>query len=156
MRDNQDALDARLAAVMAANDLSGMFTVCMRYPPVGRELTKFESLLRDWGLVCGIAFGLALAERPDDADPDDNDANRVFAERAYKAARPAFARWAGEIEDPDKARERVMRQLLAAFSDVQDRASEERRSGKTGEPRMTTDLRAALGELEVVMGTVVA
>ena len=86
MTDTKQAiLEQRITAVMDADDIDGSMTVCDRYPRLeGRPLTAFERDVRDWGLIYGIAFGMARADAPDTP-------GAIVAEHAYKIARAKFA-----------------------------------------------------------------
>jgi hypothetical protein len=61
--------------------------------PQGRrdQLSLREGDLRDWGLICGLAFGILEAEAPADADRE------AMRDQALDAARAVYRRWAGEI-----------------------------------------------------------
>jgi len=114
----------------------------------GPQALAFEDDIRDWGLIYGIAYGLARA----DADYGAwDDPNELIADRAYKVARKWFAAWAGEIEDPAVVRERAIRGVIAEFEKAGEKSSEAGCYMKT-EGLMTEGLRDALGELEIVIG----
>lgn len=53
-----------------------------------RALTDFESDLRDWGMLYGVAFGLARTEEP--CEPADS-----VARRAFEAAEIVFDKYNG-------------------------------------------------------------
>ena len=147
--EKQAALEATMDAVMDQDNVGEAATVCWRYPRLpNHTLTRFEGKIRDWGLLYGIAFGLAKAEQGDEP-------NGVVAERAYKVARARFGRWAGEIEDPDKDLERVLREVTSAFGEAQHDAWREGRY-HGAERTIPHGLRGALEELEIVMGDVMA
>ncbi len=57
--------------------------------PEGEHLTVFELDCRDWGLVYGIAHGIARGE---DAFED----NQSVADRALEAAKIAWTRWGND------------------------------------------------------------
>jgi hypothetical protein len=145
--EKQAALEATMDAVMDQDNVGEAATVCWRYPHLpGHAFTRFEGKIRDWGLLYGIAFGLAKAEQGDEPDG-------VVAERAYKVARARFGRWAGEIEDPDQELERVLRDVTVAFGEAQhDAWSKGQYHG--GKRTLPGDLCDALQELEIVMGDV--
>ena len=143
--EKQAALEARVAAVISEDNVSEAVTACSRYPQFeGRELSKFEDDCRDWGLIYGIAFGMAKAEQGDGP-------NGLVADRAYRVARKCFTDYAGEIEDPAVVRERAVRDLIKHYTTAQERAWKAGRYGKTAQ-MMTEDLRDALSEFEIVMG----
>jgi hypothetical protein len=142
--DKQSALEERMQALMLEDNVGSAATVCARYPRLGgkRELSKFEMDLRDWGLCCGITFGLARAESPDEA-------NETIAERAYTVARLAYQQWAGAISDPEKARQKALRDVVVAFHKAEKQAHEKRRYQ---EGEMTNALHESLIELANVVG----
>jgi hypothetical protein len=146
----QIALEARIQRLRDEDNLGEAVTGCSWYPHLpDHELSKFDDDCRDWGLLYGIAYGLARA----DADYGNwDDPNELIADRAYKVARKWWLDWAGaEIEDPAVTRERAIRDVIAEF----EKAGE--RSYKAGvymklEGLMTEPLRDALAELEIVIG----
>jgi hypothetical protein len=144
--DKQTALDARVAGVMAEDDISEALTVVERYPQLeDRGLSHFERDFRDWGLIYGIAFGIAKAEQGDEP-------NELVADRAYKVARSRFAVWnGGDIEDPEVVRERGVRLVISEFEKAQQRALQ---GGPLHQDRGDDDRRSAqrVGEFEIVMG----
>ena len=147
-RDKQAEITALMATIRAADDMGGAANYCDRYPRSSRRLTRFEDDLRDWGLMYGIAYGLARATFPDEPAG-------AVAEWAYAAGREAFAQWAGESldEDATKRRDRVVDELLAELDRSQELAY---KAGRYGQIDMTKKLGAALEELAIEMGTITA
>ena len=143
--DKQATLEQRITAVMDADDLDGSMNVCDRYPRLeGRPLTGFERDVRDWGLIYGIAFGMARADAPDAP-------SETVAEHAYKIARAKFARWAGEIEDPDVVRARAVADVVREWEKAQEAArSEANATNEWNGIKMSAGLHNALSELEQV------
>ena len=144
--EKQAKLAERMTFVHEEDDLGDAAIFCGRYPRIpDHRPSQFELDLRDWGLIYGIAYGLARATEP-------KDSNDQVGERAYKVARASFARWnGGEIEDPRVVRDRAIRDVIAKFDEAESAAYREGRPGKI-EQLMTADLREALGELDIVMG----
>jgi hypothetical protein len=79
--------------VAAENDIGcrGVVDGAHTYPNVPRDssLSGFELDCLDWGLVYGIAVGIARGEDPYESTVSVTD-------RALDAARTAHARWAGD------------------------------------------------------------
>jgi hypothetical protein len=143
--ETQAALAARVAAVIGEDNMDGAMNVCERYPALeSHPLSAFECDVRDWGLIYGITFGLARAA--------DGDApGEIIAERAYKVARGRFARWAGEIEDPEVVRERAVGGVVREFTAAQRFAYQAAHTGGSYRRiEMTEALCQALSELESV------
>jgi hypothetical protein len=143
--ETQAALAARAAAVIGQDNMDGAMNACERYPALeSHPLSAFECDVRDWGLIYGITFGLARAA--------DGDApGEIIAERAYKVARGRFARWAGEIEDPEVVRERAVGGVVREFTAAQRFAYQAAHTGGSYRRiEMTEALCQALSELESV------
>jgi hypothetical protein len=142
--ERQAALEARVAAVMGEDNVDGAMKVCERYPRLdSHPLSAFERDVRDWGLIYGIAFGLARV--------DGDEPGEIIAERAYKVARGRFAQWAGEIEDPEVVRERAVGGVVREFTAAQELAYRAARTGGSYRKiEMTEALCQALSELESV------
>jgi hypothetical protein len=105
-------LDQKVRAiVMQDDDGEGPTSVVSQRPGWhGFEATDFESNLRDWGCVFGIAFGLARSEEP--CEPVES-----VARRAYEAAWPVFVTYTGGFQmtpEQGKAIEGLRRQYRAA------------------------------------------
>ncbi len=130
--DREQWLGERLRRLCVEDDFAGALEPLARYPRFeSRSLSVFEDDLRDWGFVYGLAFGLALAEWPD--EPHEEIARLVF-----ETALSVFRRWSGEIEDPVAKREMALRAVVQRFADV-----ERDRNGDT----MDADLSHALSDL---------
>jgi hypothetical protein len=107
--DAADAIEARLRSLCSEDDFAHGLTALEHYPEIRtRALSLFEQDLRDWGLVYGLAFGLALSANPQMAHED-------AAQLAYWPARRVYGRWAGEIEDPGEKREAAIRALVQRY-----------------------------------------
>jgi hypothetical protein len=138
MPSNQDRsreLEARLHALCDEDNFAHGLPVADNYPVIeSRDVSLFESDLRDWGFVYGLAFGLAMSAYPELSHQD-------AAELAYSPARTVFRRWSGEIEDPVLKRENAIRNLVRQFNEAKDHRA-------LGEPlAMSTGLHSAIDEL---------
>jgi hypothetical protein len=119
--DKQSALEERMQALMLEDNVGSAATVCARYPRLGgkRELSKFEMDLRDWGLCCGITFGLARAESPDEATRRSLNAHiRLRASRISSGPVPSVI-----------PRKRARRRYAMSWSRFTRRKSKRTKSG---------------------------
>jgi hypothetical protein len=129
-------LEAQLQKIQAEDDFGGTIKKLGEYPELKtRELSNFEHDVRDWGLVFGIAFGLAVSMKPKLAYPD-------AAQAAFGPAYRAYLRWGGPIEDPGVKREAAIHALVRQFEDA-------KRSAYYGKLplEMTKELQGAIQEL---------
>jgi hypothetical protein len=96
MRDmaSKMTLAAKVYAVVTAKE--DMVTVvqeaCGQRPEPDRRLGNYEDALRGWGLLFGVAVGLARAEEP-------CESLGSVASRAFPAACEAFDRYFGEFAE---------------------------------------------------------
>lgn len=92
LRDELRLLE-QLRRLSAEDHFAGTMCEVGEYPEISRALSPFEMDLRDWGLVFGVAFGIAINMWPDEPRPE-------LARRAYWPARMAYVRGWGDIADP--------------------------------------------------------
>lgn len=83
---------------------------------LGRQLGEFELDLRDWGLVYGMAVGIARSENP--WEPLES----VVA-RAGVAAREVYESWCGEFHQDPRTVDRLVTDMLRTW-----------RGGRGGQP----------------------
>ncbi len=90
----QMTLEEKLTAILMVDDTGrGPVGRCSAEPAsYNSKLSEFEGDLRDWGLVYGMAFGLARMEEP-------CESMESVADRALIAARAAYKRYGGEISE---------------------------------------------------------
>lgn len=79
----------------------------LRVLPGGR-LGEFEQDLRDWGMVYGVALGIARTE-------DLWESLESVSERAQAAALEAFKRLSGEFEEPMRSIDPLVDEVLIAY-----------------------------------------
>jgi hypothetical protein len=123
----------------AEDDFAGALRALDDYPRLTRHsLTEFERDMRDWGLVYGITFGLAIAKWP-------NEPHDELASLAFEVSRMVYVRWGGEIQDPELRREAALRAVVERY----DRWDDERyaRSYRPAEVPMGDSMSNALHEL---------
>jgi hypothetical protein len=102
-------LVGELRRLCAEDDFAGALPVIDGYPHLTRhELTEFERDMRDWGLVYGIAFGLAVAKWP--AEPREETARLAF-----DAGLMVHIQWGGEIQDPALRREAALHKVVEQY-----------------------------------------
>lgn len=116
------------------------------YPPeqdgTPVKLSRFESDLRDWGLIFGLAVAVARAE-----DPFESWAS--VTARATEAAKTVFASWTGEFT-PFPNRDVLARNVAAAYGAWEDEfwpKMSAQRDQYPGAFRLCADLQEAAYEL---------
>lgn len=126
--------------LLSEDDAAGALKALEGYPNLTRhQLSEFERDMRDWGLVYGITFGLAVAKWPREPHPET-------AQLAYAAALMAHIDWGGEIQDPTLRREAALRTVVESY----DRWDEKRHTGRyrsSDEAPIGETLHVALHEL---------
>ena len=139
--DNRELwLVGELRRLSAEDDFAGALPAIERYPCLSRhKLSEFERDMRDWGLVYGLAFGLAVAKWP--GEPHEKTA-RV----AFDVARMVHVRWGGEIQDPTLRREAAVRAVVEQY-DRWDDDCYRQRSGDAEAIPMGMSMSSALHEL---------
>jgi hypothetical protein len=110
-KTQRGGLGDRVHAILSEDDASGASIGCGA-EPAGIHPTDRERRLRDWGMVYGIAFGLAISEQP------DRDGEEL-AREALGAARGAWARWAGISFPPRPVLSQVVDDALVAFDQAE-------------------------------------
>jgi len=145
--DDQDArelwLVGELRKLTCEDDFAGTLNEVSCYPQLTRhELSEFERDVRDWGLMYGIAFGLAVAKWP-------QEPHKETAKLAFHVARMVYVRWGGEIQDPALKREAALRAVVEQYGRW-DEARFTRGSGSPDEP-MGKSMAGALHELCAVV-----
>jgi hypothetical protein len=148
-KQNSDKREAReervlwlvgeLRRLCAEDNFAGALPAVEGYPRLTRhKMSEFERDMRDWGLVYGLAFGLAVAKWP--GEPHEDTA-RV----AFDAALMVHIRWGGEIQDPTLRREAALRAVVEQY----DHWDEDRYRQRSGSPEapMGSDMSSALHEL---------
>ena len=121
-------LQEKVRAILRNDDTGdGLIGVAGKRP--GIQLTEFELDLRDWGIIYGIAFGLARTEEP-------CESIESVARRAFEAARTVHIEWGGEISKrPD--RDELVSAVLRAY----------RKAGESGELHVPEYLDDAIVDL---------
>jgi hypothetical protein len=127
----------QLRRLSVQDDFAGALDPLHRYPQISRETSEFEDDMRDWGFMYGLAWGMAVSRCPD--LPYEESARLAFG-----AARMAFVRWSGDIEDPVARREAAIRAVLRSYEEARGWPFRD----PEGRPTMTRTLLAALDELD--------
>ena len=142
--DRERWLTDRVRRLSAEDDFAGALPEVDHYPRLRtRDLSSFERDVRDWGLVYGLVFGLAVAEWPDAPHAE-------LARLAFFPALQVYRRWGGEIQDPGERREAAIRDVVRRFGEWDEkRWRHELACESTG---MDINLASALSELMEAAG----
>jgi hypothetical protein len=85
MASMQMTVTDKVLSCLRENTGQGPVSVAGTDPAWAKELSEFELDLRDWGVVYGMAFGIARSEQP-------FETLEAAAERAYDPAQLALGR----------------------------------------------------------------